>query len=375
MISLLVVLEATLGGTRRHVVDLLCGLDQREFVLTLVYSCERADASFFSVLPELKRRGINLNEVALCRELSPWRDAAACAQLVNIIRRVRPDVIHLHGAKAGAIGRAAALVSRSCAIVYTPHGGSFHKFNGLKGRIFLGLERLFAALCDAHFIGVSEDSCRQIRERLGIREERVHLVYNGVAAVSVEHASEARCDGKFIALYPAVLFEAKGHLPFIEGLYHSPTPLDPRVEIWLAGDGPLGEQIRDRVRQYGLENSIKLLGFVENMAELYHRCDMVLLPSKDEAFGYVALEAMQYGRLILASPVGGLRELIRQDVNGRFFHESDWKDLARCLNAYIDDPTLLQRVGEAGRHYVSDRFSLEQMIFRTSYIYRQALSG
>lgn len=373
MISLLVVLEATLGGTRRHVVDLLCGLDQREFVLTLVYARERADAAFLRVLPELQRRGINLCEVALCREVSPWRDAAALVQLVNIVRRVQPDVIHLHGAKAGAIGRVAALVARSGAVVYTPHGGSFHKFHGLKGRIFLGLERLLAALGDAHFIGVSEDSCRQIRERLGIREERVHLVYNGVAAVTVEQASEARRDGKFIALYPAVFLDAKGHLPFIEALYHSPTPLDPRIEIWLAGDGPLGDQIRDRVRQYCLEDSIKLLGFVENMADLYHRCDMVLLPSKDEAFGYVALEAMQHGRLILASPVGGLRELIRQDLNGRFFHEDDWKDLARCLNTYIADPTMLQRIGEAGRHYVSSRYSLELMIGRTSYVYKQAI--
>jgi glycosyltransferase involved in cell wall biosynthesis len=373
MISVMMVLEATLGGTRRHVVDLLQGLDSREFKLTFVYSRQRADATFLRDLPALAGGRIVLHELPITREISPWKDASACVALLRLMRQVNPEVLHLHGAKAGALGRLAAAVRPPRALVYTPHGGSFHKFAGAGGSAYLMLERLFAALTHAHFIGVSDDSCRQICSLLKIPENRVHRVYNGIAPVDARAMLSSRGDGRFVVLYPAVFLPAKGHLPFLDSLHRSATPLDPRVEIWLAGDGPLRTEIEGRIRQYHLGQSVKLLGFAEDMASLYAKSDMVLLPSTDEAFGYVALEAMQHGRLILASAVGGLRELIQHDVNGLFLQPADWADLGACLNRHAAEPEVRNRLGMAGMADVSRRFSLRQMVEGTRKVYLNAL--
>jgi len=373
MTTLLVVLEATLGGTRRHVVDLLMSLDLQKYDIIFVYSRERADKAFAPALAKLKQRGIRLFEVPFCREVRPMSDALACWQLIKIVRSTKPEVIHLHGAKAGAVGRLAAILCRVRGIVYTPHGGSFHKFTGVTGTLYLAFERLLTAMSDTHFIGVSEDSCQQIRERLRVKQSRVHLAYNGIGPLAYGNVNEARAsrDGheKFIVLFPAVFLEAKGHTAFLDALHRSKTALHPRIEIWLAGDGPLRDQIDVRIRGYSLDKVVKPLGFIENMAPLYEQCDFVVLPSKDEAFGYVALEAMQHGKMILASSVGGLREIIQHDVNGRFLQEVDWDDICGVLNTYADDPALLSRLGSAGKKSIERKFSLNQMIRDTAEVY------
>jgi glycosyltransferase involved in cell wall biosynthesis len=378
MISLLVVLEATSGGTQRHVVDLLMSLDLQKYEITFVYSLERAKSAFAPALRQLEQRGVHLCELSMRREVRPLSDWVACWRLVRVVRAVRPDIVHLHGAKAGAIGRMAAVICRISAVVYTPHGGSFHKFSGVSGLLYLTLERVLAAASDTHFIGVSADSCQQIRARLKARESRVHLVYNGVAPLQDRKetisvlAEEPR---KLIILYPAVFLEAKGHLEFIDALAHSPTRLSQEVELWFAGDGPLQRLIQEKITEYKLTKVIKLLGFVEDMVPLYARCDLVILPSRDEAFGYVALEAMQHGKMILASAVGGLLELIRDDITGRFLQGGDWHDMAGCLNAYLADPMLRARIGAAGQDFIRLKFSVTEMTEKTAAVYACALQA
>src|SRR5580692_7366371 len=141
MTSILMILEATVGGIRRHVVDLLVGLDKKRYKVALIYSLSRADACFKKAMVELAANGVDLHEVAMGRGIDPDMDFRALREILSIIRKTRPDIIHLHGAKAGAIGRGAAMLCGNRRIVYTPHGGSFHKFNGLRGRIYWAVEK------------------------------------------------------------------------------------------------------------------------------------------------------------------------------------------------------------------------------------------
>jgi glycosyltransferase involved in cell wall biosynthesis len=376
MTSILMILEATVGGIRRHVVDLLVGLDKKRYKVALIYSLSRADAGFKKAMVELAANGVDLHEVAMGRGIDPDMDFRALREILSIIRKTRPDIIHLHGAKAGAIGRGAAMLCGNRRIVYTPHGGSFHKFNGLRGRIYWAVEKSLGWISKTRYIGVSQHSCDQILQGLGAPPERVHLVYNGISAPDVLADRPGQVYGEenqrnFKILFPAVFFEAKGHLEFLDALHRSKSKLHPAIRIFLAGDGPLKHEIEQRIQSYHLDQQILMVGFIEDLGPWYQGCDLVILPSRDEAFGYVILEAMYFGKPVAAARVGGLKEIIRENETGLFFEEDAWSDIAGVLNSYAGATAELSELGHNGQEFARTNFGLERMIDETCAVYRE----
>jgi len=371
------ILEATVGGIRRHVVDLLVGLDKKRCKVVLIYSLSRADAGFKKAMAALAANGVDLYEVAMGRGIDPAMDFRALCEIISIIRKTKPDIIHLHGAKAGAIGRGAAMLCGNRRIVYTPHGGSFHKFKGRSGRVYWAVEKSLGWISKTRYIGVSQHSCDQILQGLGAPPNRVHLVYNGISAPATSADGPGQVYGEenqlnFKILFPAVFFEAKGHLEFLDALHRSKNKLNPTIRIFLAGDGPLKYEIEQRIRNYRLDQQILMVGFVEDVNPWYQGSDLVILPSRDEAFGYVVLEAMYFGKPVAVARVGGLKEIIRENETGLFFGEDAWSDMAGTLNGYAGAAAKLSELGHNGQEFVRTHFSLEKMIEETCAVYRQA---
>ena len=147
--------------------DLLRAIDVSRFTVMLIYGSRRADLSFKASLPTLSARGIGLLPLDFGRGVDPVADAVAFARIVRVVKRVKPDVLHLHGAKAGALGRIAAVLCKVRTTVYTPHGGAFHKFTGFGGAIYLAIERLLDRVCKTHYIGVSQDWSTKFELRYG----------------------------------------------------------------------------------------------------------------------------------------------------------------------------------------------------------------
>src|SRR5258708_40214485 len=108
MTSLLVILEATLGGTRRHVVDLLSSLDATAYNITFIYSSDRADKAFSTALKKLYDRGIRLQDVRMDRKIDLISDIRALIKIIALIREIRRTIIHVNALKAAAPGRVAA---------------------------------------------------------------------------------------------------------------------------------------------------------------------------------------------------------------------------------------------------------------------------
>jgi len=375
MIRILIVLEATLGGIRKHVVDLLLGLKRDQFEITFVFSKERADQTFLMQLPLLAANGIRLIELPMRRDISPPGDARALLRLISILRRYPPDVLHLHGAKAGALGRVAARILGFKNVIYNPHGGSFHKFSGLKGRLYLTIERLLSVE-PVHFIGVSADSCKDIEQLLKVKKERITKIYNGVdlpGSQSLRGRAEFKsmhdiADSKFLVLYPAVFLESKGHLEFIEAARAIKPLLKENLVIALAGDGPLRKEIVQRISAYGLTKYFRLLGFVTDLSAAYSACNLVVLPSRNEVFGYVLLEAMSYSKAILATAVGGIPEIVVHGYNGELFDSNKLEAMMLRIVEVSEDDTLLTRYEANANVRLSD-FTKASMLDKTKELY------
>ena len=371
------ILEATVGGIRRHVVDLLLGLDKEKYKTALIYSDMRADAGFNKAIPELTAHGVELHQVVMGRGIDIVEDFRAMLQIIRLLKKIRPNIIHAHGAKAGAVGRCAALLCGYRRIVYTPHGGAFHKFKGIRGHVYWIIEKCLGRISGSYYIGVSRYSCDQILRDLGAPAKKVYLVYNGIPPPALRWGSGAygrEHQSNFKILFPAVFFEAKGHLEFMDALSRSDSRLNSEIKIFLAGDGPLRQKIEEKIKSCDLGRQVLIMGFIEELGPWYQDCDLVILPSQAEVFGYAVLEAMHFGKPVIAADVGGLKEIIRENETGLFFSGKASADIAGVLNACARDTAVLSKIGHRAQEFARTNFSLKKMLAETAAVYEQ-ISG
>lgn len=378
MTRLMIILEATLGGIRKHVHDLIEGLDKERFDITFVYSIARADSVFINDLDMLAGSEVRLVEIPMGREIGFYSEIRALLRLKHLVSEIQPDIIHAHGAKAGALGRITARLCGVRHVVYTPHGGAFHKFSGIKGLIYLGIEKFLSFLCKTDYIGVSKDSCRQIRESLKVPEASVHLVYNGIDTTAINRTIEDSVSArqsfdpesiKYVVLYPAVFLEAKGHLEFIEAIGTAQQKLLPQILFVLAGDGPLRDSICSMIDEYNLAEHFYMAGFITDIYTYYKACDLVILPSRSEVFGYVLLEAMASGKPVVATDAGAIPEIVQHGVTGETVSLDRLTDMVEVINRLATDKNLAACYGQNAQRIASQAFSTSMMIGETENIY------
>ena len=292
-----VIMESTLGGTRKHIVDLLYNIPLAQVDLTFIYSKQRADLLFGEGLQKIQQRGVHCLEVEMNKKLFSTANRQAVASIRNYLKTNQIEVVHVQSGIAGFLGRIAALGLPSVRkIYYSPHGGSLHLMNGLKGLPVKWMEKLLV-FKKVELVAVSLYEKNRIGRMLGIHPDKIHCVYNGIEFINgktsasrtellAKHEIDA-AKNPLIVLIPAVLLPAKGHVHFFSEAVKHAGIINQNIFFLLAGDGPEEEHIRTVINDSPLAERVKILGFQKNIAQWFNCCDLVLLPSLNEAFGYV----------------------------------------------------------------------------------------
>lgn len=367
MIKVLQVIEATEGGTRRHVRELAGALDASEFVLRMAVSCGR-DPAFRDDVAGYVGRGMGVDEIPMRRRIAPWADFAALVRLILLVRRARPDVIHAHSSKAGALSRLAGVVC-GVPVVYTPHGFPFLMSCGrLRLRLYRGVERLLCGAAAA-LIAVSKEEEREARA-LGFAADRVFLVPNGVRPIS-RLEPPVRERGVLQVGFFGRLTRQKGADLFVEAAAAVSGAL-PEVRFVLYGEGEEEATLRRQVARRGLDGVIRFGGAYAQQAavEYMRQVDVVVVPSRWEGCPYVILEAMQAGVPVAAAAVGGAVDLIEDGVDGVLFAPGDTAALSRALDGLLRDPQARLRLALRGQERVGVR-TVEAMAGSVAGVYRQ----
>ena len=350
----LLVLEATIGGTRRHLRDLALGLRERGFSVHVAYSALR-DPDFARDIALFRSRGIGLTEIPMRRGPSPLRDCGAAIRLRRLIRDFQPDIIHLHSTKAGLVGRIAAL-GTGVRVIYTPHCFSFEMESRLRPLYRLA-EQLLAPLTDG-LIAVCENEAKAARG-IGYAKRKIHVVYNGVAPCSTQQ-------------------KAKGNGIAFIGRHCRQKGVDTLLEAWLmlkkvvpAASLTVMSDLDDEARKAFTDAGaiVRDFGTAEEAAALLADSAILAMPSRWEAFPYLLLEAMSCGLAVVASDVGGVRECVRDRENGLLVKPGDARELAMALQELLISDALRQRLASAASASVAE-FSLSLMIDQTAAIYR-----
>ena len=381
-----VIARLNMGGPALHVAYLTAGLEPRGYRTTLVAGeLSHGEGSMAFVAEEL---GVSFVRVPqLHREISPLGDAVAVIRLARFIRRERPQLLHTHTAKAGAVGRIAALLAGRNdrpILVHTFHGHVLRGYFGpLKTGFFRLVERSLARVTDA-LVAVSP----QVRDdlvalgvgpapkfavvRLGIElEQRV--------ASSPGGRERARAllgipPERFVVAWIGRMTGVKRTGDVLLALKRlRERGVD--ASLCLVGSGPDRDDVEESAHRLGIARHCFYLGYQRDVADWYAAADAVILPSSNEGTPVTAIEALAAGRPVVATRVGGVPDVVRDGVDGYLVGPGDVDGLAGRLAALARDPDLRRRMGEAGRARVLDRYAVSRLVDDVDRLYRSLLQA
>lgn len=301
----------------------------------------------------------------------PTRDIAALSSLVAVLRRDPFDLVHAHSAKAGVVARVAARVA-GVPCLYTPHAYPFIGDVSLARQGFAtAVERALARWTSQTICVCRAERDEALRRRVG-SPGRLQVVYNGVGPCpEVDRDPYLERLGKDRLLIGAVsvLRRQKG----IDILLEAAAAIlaaDARAHIVVVGDGPLSDAHRRHAARLGLAGRVTFLPFRHPGARALRALDVVVIPSRWEAFPIAALEAMACATPVVASSVGGLPEALAGG-GGRLVPPGDPAALAAAILELCASAAARRAMGEAGRASVERRFTLRGMVTATETLYAQ----
>lgn len=352
------VLRPMQGGMRRHVLDLIAGLLDAGHRVTA--ACPPATALFEELSEIVPTLAFPLED-----RLNPLADLKAMRRLQKLMQSEAYDIVHLHGAKAGTVGRLAVrAIEPRPAVLYTVHNHVLPRQAVLK-KVLNVLERRLAPDTD-RVIAVSDSLRREICQLYGIEGSRAVTIRNGIQGPPPLTRQFARavlgCEGeeRMIIACIARMVPEKG----IDVLLEAFTLLLSRgidAELVLIGDGPMLSDYQNLAGKVGLAR-VRFLGEVANAAQLLPGIDIAVIPSRQEGLGLVAIEAMLAGRPVVASEVGGLPEVIVHGETGLLVPPEDPLLLASSLSYLIERHDVRERMGRRGHLRALEHFSAQGML-------------
>ncbi|MGC2778761.1 MAG: glycosyltransferase family 4 protein [Bradyrhizobium sp.] len=360
--------RAPVGGIFRHILDLANGQIDRGHDVGIIADSltggERADAALAQLAPRLT---LGVHRVAIHRE--PWpTDVLALQQFHRLSRKLNPDVLHGHGAKAGAFVR--MLPHRPGTIrIYTPHGGSLHyPRNTLKGALYGRLER---ALMNRTELFLFESVfARDTYERMiGHPQGLVHCVFNGVAAGEFDPVAPAedRTDLAYVGEFRHI----KGADLLIDALARLHANGRP-LTLTLGGDGEEMDRLRAQVERLDLTTFVRFIGHVR-ARDGFSKGRLLVVPSRGDSMPYVVIEAGAAGVPMIAARIGGIPEIFGPHSDALFM-PGNAAALADAIAAALDDPATAQLRAKALRERIFQHFSQNAMVEGILDSYREAFT-
>ena len=377
--KVLLVLEATLGGTGRHILDLAGGLLERGVEVHLVYSTLRADQQFLSRLVALRvdQPSFYCHAISITREVT-FSDIAAYAELSRYVHDRGPfDVIHAHSTKAGFLAR--LLLNRGRArVIYTPHGlmSLDPELTGMRRGAVCVLESMLARRSDA-VVAVSDTEYRCALQT-GIDVSKLIVIPNGIHQIPAEIQVKSRATIRNSMGLPAdsVCIGFVGRLApqkkperVVEAFALLERRTAAHVHLAVIGEGPIEADLRRCVALLRIDDRVHFLGPVDG-ATYMPAFDVLAHASGFEAFGYVFVEALSSGVPIVTTRVGGTGELISDGVTGYVCDPWDADAFARRLQILVDDRERRSAMAVAARERAA-QYTAAKMVDSVAELYNR----
>lgn len=363
------------GGAQSLLVDLVEGLDRARFEPLV---CVLRASSLH--VPRLRQRGVPVFELGTGRF-----DPRKFFRLRALMRRERPDIVHTHLSAARVLGGLAVACLGGSKLICHDHSGeeSLRKNAAFALWMLYPLERFLMRWTHA-LIAVSGDTARFARGVKGLPENKIRVVYNGIATRRFE-TGDAETGVRWRRAYgiaeDAYVIGALGRLSHQKGIRHlveaAPRILAaaPGARFVVAGQGPLRGSLEAQARRLGVAEAFCFSGHHGEVEPIYRALDLFVLPSEYEPFGLVVLEALACGRPVIAAAVGGVPEIMENGRDGVLVPPGNPARLAEAVLWLMNAPELAAHLAEKGRARVQEHFDLKTTLVSLEAIYAEVLKA
>jgi glycosyltransferase involved in cell wall biosynthesis len=344
-----VIARLNVGGTARYITRLSEELPKHKietFIATgFVQGSEQED-------PSAKNLKV-IRIPSLGRQINPIKDHYAFKQLLEVIKEVKPDILHTHTFKAGYIGRMktreiSKAAGKQVKFVHTFHGHLFDdpEFSGIKSLIITSFERRLAMRTDA-IVTVGVQVGKELLEREIGQPEQFTNIPPGVEPLRIPKAKPRK---KITVGWIARVTGVKNPLRALEI-----AKLFPDAQFLIAGGGDMLDQVKAQAPK-----NTKVLGWTD-AAKLFANSDIILSTSENEGMPVALIEAQLASKPVVATNVGGVSEVVINNKTG-FVTKKNTQELAKALEKLIDSKALRTAQGKAAKAHATKAFSVEKMI-------------
>lgn len=370
---LYVITKSNWGGAQKYVHDLAVSLPKDRFEPVVVFGGAGA------LEAKLKEAGVRtISLVSLQRDISVMGDIRSFFGLLSVFRRERPDIVHVNSSKVGGLGALAGRIVGTKRIVFTCHGWPWNEERSLPSLWTIRFLSWLTVMLSHVTIAVSERDLRDGR-RLPWAENRIRLVHNGVREPEFIEKSAARgvlaglarergveiSNADFLVGAIGELHKNKGY----EYLLQAVSKLPAHIKLAIIGEGEERARLERSIREGGLEKRAALLGFVENAPTYLRAFDAFALTSIKEGLPYVVIEAGYASLPVVATNVGGVKEIVEDMKSGILIQTRKPEDIAQAVELLRDDREKALAFGGRLHENILARFSLSRMVDSTIAVY------
>lgn len=364
-----VITRMVIGGAQENTLYTIQGHLEKGHQVTLITGCSTGPEG--NLLKNSCPPGMELLEIPdLVREIKPWRDWRAYCQLKKIFQAKRFSVVHTHASKAGILGRLAATKAGIPLVVHTVHGQAFHPYQAKwKNWMYILAEKFAAKHCHKIY-AVAQAMIEQCVKAGVAPREKYKVVYSGMdlqAFLTARPEAALREKLRLPAGTPVIgkiarIFELKGYECLVDAAVQIIAAI-PSVRFLLVGDGILRPAIEERIAELGISEHFIFTGLVppQDICRYTALMDVLAHLSLREGLPRTAVQALASGIPVVAYPLDGTPEVVRDGETGYLCEPENTSQVAERLIGLLQNPTLRQQFGTAGRALVSGLFAWQRM--------------
>jgi len=351
--------DSSLAGAPRHFLSILESLDLEKFELSAICPPGPLAGEIRSL-----RRHIDLEVFNMDSRFN----MEAIKKIRNQIKHIKPDLIHIHGTRAGSLGRLAA-IGLNIPVIYTEHlwTKEFHLDNK-----FLNFIHFFGYWFLDLFTNLNIAVSGAVKEFLidaGIsRDSKVKIIYNGIEPP--RHSADIFQHDEILIGTVGTLNQNKGMQFLIRAMPHIRKEF-PTAKLEIIGDGPYKKHLMWEAKVQKLGDNVKFIGFVADVEKYLAKFDCYVQPSLSESFGLAIVQAMSLGLPVVATETGGIPEIITHGITGFLIPPQKPKIIAESVIEILRNRERARKMGQTARKEVQIKFNLKDMISELEQVYEQ----
>lgn len=366
---LYIITKANWGGAQKYVFDLASEMNDYEIVVAY-------GKPFGELDRKLKQSNIKTIEInGLGRNINLIKELKVVKTLWRILKQEKPDIIHLNSSKIGVLGSLIGRMAGINKIIFTAHGWAFNEDRNWFSKIILKFLSWLTLILSHKTVVINQKEYNQVIHWPFITTNKLNLIYNGIRPINFLNKQEARqklsteIKGNDIVVGTiSELHKNKGLRYAIEG-FTLAVKKNPQLKFIIIGEGEKRESLEKEIQKNNLTDKIFLAGKIESASQYIKAFDIFLLSSLKEGLPFVLLEAGLAKLPVIATEIGGIPEIIENNVSGILIKEKSPDEIKTAIEELTENTEKRQGYGKNLKLVIEEQFSFEEMSEETKKLY------